>query len=326
VFGAFVDGEFQPGMVDLTGSDGEVDREPTEFRARVESSPDADHPAEPGRYHLYVSLACPWAHRTLVVRALRGLEESVSVDVLDPYRAEAGWQFTPTKAGCTPDTVNGADHLHEVYAAADPEYTGHVTTPVLWDREAGTIVNNESREIVRMLDVAFDGNGVSLLGPGAETVDRVLDDIYGPINDGVYRAGFADSQAAYDTAVADLFDALDRWDETLADRRYLTGETLTEADVAMFTTLVRFDHVYHTHFNCNRRAVREYDHLWPYLRDLYQTPGVASTVDLDHITEHYYTTHPNVNPKRLVPVGPDVDFEAPHDRGRLPGEPPTPPA
>jgi putative glutathione S-transferase len=323
MFGAFVDGEFHPGMVELTGEDGEVEREPTSFRGRIEADPDAEFPVESGRYHLYVSLACPWAHRTLLARTLLGLEDAVSVDVLDPFRAERGWQFTPGKDGCTPDTVNGFDYLHEVYAAADPEYTGHVTVPVLWDRERDTIVNNESAEILRMLDVAFQ-SAVELYPEGyREEVDRIIETIYDPINNGVYRAGFADSQAAYDEAVDELFDALDHWDSVLGERRYLAGDRLTEADVCMFTTLVRFDHVYHTHFKCNRRAIHEYGNLWPYLRELYQLPGVADTVDMDHITEHYYRTHPNVNPTRLVATGPELDFEAPHDRDRLGGGPPA---
>jgi putative glutathione S-transferase len=331
VFGAFVDGEFHPGMVELTGEDGEVAREETTFRGRVEADPTARFPAEAGRYHLYVSYACPWAHRTLLVRALKGLESEVGVSVLDPYREDRGWQFTPEKPGCTPDRVNGFDYLHEVYAAADDGYTGHVTVPVLWDEQEGTIVNNESREILRMLDVAFEGE-MELYPEGyREEVDRVIDEIYEPINNGVYRAGFAESQAAYDEALADLFDALAHWDAVLADRRYLAGDRLTEADICMFTTLVRFDHVYHTHFKCNRRAIHEYDNLWPYLRDLYQTDvpaaasggettgesRVAATVEMDHIREHYYRTHPNVNPNRIVAPGPDLDFTAPHDRARL---------
>jgi putative glutathione S-transferase len=324
MFGAYVDGEFHPGMVELTDESGGVEREPTSFRARISDAADARFPPEAGRYHLYVSYACPWAHRVLLTRALRGLESTVSVDVLDPYRGEMGWQFTPDRDGCTPDTVNGLAYLHETYAAADPSYTGHVTVPVLWDRETGTIVNNESREIMRMLDVAFPGNGVDLYPEGyRDEVDRILDAIYEPINNGVYRAGFAEEQAAYDAAIDDLFDALDHWDTVLAGQRYLAGDRLTEADLAMFTTLVRFDHVYHTHFKCNRRAIHEYDHLWPYLRDLYTTPGVADTVDLDHIREHYYRTHPNVNPNRIVAPGPDLDFTAAHDRDELPGDPPA---
>jgi putative glutathione S-transferase len=325
MFGAFVDGEFHPGMVALTDEDGSVEREETSFRDRVRAEPDARFPAEAGRYHLYVSLACPWAHRTLVTRALKGLDDAISVDVLDPYRDEGGWQFSPEKDGCTPDTVNGFDYLREAYAAADPDYTGHVTVPVLWDTREGTIVNNESAEIMRTLDVAFDdlaARDVDLYPEGyREEVDRLIEAIYEPINNGVYRAGFADSQSAYDEAVTDLFDALDRYDDLLADRRYLAGDRVTEADVAMFTTLVRFDHVYHTHFMCNRRAIHEYDNLWPYLRDLYQLPGVAATVNLGHVTDHYYRTHPNVNPSRIVAVGHDLKFDAPHDRDRLAEDP-----
>jgi putative glutathione S-transferase len=325
MFGAFVDGEFRPGMVELTDEDGSVEREETSFRDRVRADPDARFPTEAGRYHLYVSLACPWAHRTLVTRALKGLEDAISVDVLDPYRDEGGWQFTPEKDGCTPDTVNGFEYLREAYAAADADYTGHVTVPVLWDTREGTIVNNESADIMRTLDVAFDDlavRDVDLYPEGyQEEVDRLIEAIYEPINNGVYRAGFADSQAAYDEAVTELFDALGHYDDLLSDRRYLAGDRVTEADVAMFTTLVRFDHVYHTHFKCNRRAIHEYEHLWPYLRDLYQLPGVAATVNLDHITDHYYRTHPNVNPSRIVAVGPDLEFDAPHDRDRLADDP-----
>jgi putative glutathione S-transferase len=324
---AFVDGEWRTDARESTDEDGTFQRQETSFRDRVRDDPDADFPVEAGRYHLYVSLACPWAHRTLVTRALKGLEDVVSVDVVDPYRGDGGWQFTPEKDGCTPDTVNGFDYLREAYKAADSNVTGRVTVPVLWDRETGTIVNNESREIMRMLDVAFDRlatREVDLYPAGyRDEVDRILDAIYEPINNGVYRAGFAGSQAAYDEAVADLFDALDHWDAVLADRRYLAGERPTEADVAMFTTLVRFDEVYHTHFMCNRRLIREYDNLWPYLRELHQLPGVAGTVNMDHVTEHYYTTHPDVSPKRIVPVGPDPDFEAPHGRDTLPGGPPA---
>ena len=324
MFGAFVDGEFRPGTVDLTDADGEVQREPTTFRDRIDTDPDTRFQAEVGRYHLYVSRACPWAHRTLLVRALKGLENVVSVDIVDPYREERGWQFTPEKEDCTVDSIFGASYLHEVYAAADPDYTGHVTVPVLWDKEEETIVNNESREILRMLDVAFEGNSADLYPEGyRDEVDRIIDDIYDPINNGVYRAGFAASQTAYDEAVDALFHALDHWDSVLRDQRYLAGDRLTEADIAMFTTLIRFDHVYHTHFKCNRQAIHEYDHLWPYLRDLYTTPGVAETVDLDHIRDHYYRTHSNVNPNRIVATGPDLDFAAPHDRDALAGGPPS---
>jgi len=320
-----VDGEWRTDAYESTNEDGEFDRQETSFREFVEDDPDAEFPAEAGRYHLYVSLACPWAHRTLITRSLKGLEDAISVSVVDPFRENDGWEFSPERDGCTEDHVHGSDYLRDVYTAADPEFTGRVTVPVLWDRERETIVNNESEEIMRMLDTAFHdiGNGVSLYPEGyREEIDATIEDIYEPINNGVYRAGFAGGQAAYDEAVTELFDALDRYDELLADRRYLCGPVLTEADVAMFTTLVRFDAVYHTHFKCNVRQISDYENLWPYLRDLYQTPGVAETVNVDHITEHYYRSHADLNPKRIVPKGPDLDFEAPHDRDALPGGPP----
>ncbi len=322
-----VDGEWVTDAYQETDDDGEFQRQETMFRDRVEDDPDARFRPEAGRYHLYVSYACPWAHRTLLVRALKGLEDAITVDVVGPYRDEGGWQFTPEKEGCTPDTLNGSDYLREVYQAADDDVTGRVTVPVLWDKQEGTIVNNESKEILRMLDTEFGEvatRDVDLYPEGyREEVDRVIEAIYEPINNGVYRCGFANSQGAYDEAAEELFGALDHWDSVLEDQRYLAGDRLTEADICMFTTLVRFDEVYHTHFMCNHKLVREYDNLWPYLRDLYQTPGVAETVHMDHITEHYYTTHPDVSPKRIVPVGPDPDFEAPHDRDELPGEPPA---
>ncbi|MHB9288740.1 glutathione S-transferase family protein [Halobacteriales archaeon Cl-PHB] len=321
-----VDGEWRADAYESTNDDGEFDRQDTTFRRYIEADPDARFQPEAGRYHLYVSYACPWAHRTLLVRALKGLENAITVDVVDPYRDEDGWQFTPGKNGCDTDTVNGSDYLREVYQVADPDATCRVTVPVLWDRQEETIVNNESAEILRMLDTAMDDvatRDVDLYPEGyRDEVDRVIDDIYDPINNGVYRAGFANSQEAYDDAVDDLFDALSRWDSVLADQRYLAGDRLTEADICMFTTLVRFDQVYHTHFMCNVRQVHEYDNLWPYLRDLYQTPGVADTVRMDHIKEHYYTTHPDVTPSRIVARGPDLAFDAPHDRDALPGSPP----
>ena len=316
----FIDGEWVS-EYEATDEDGSFDRQPTSFRDRIDSSD-----AEAGRYHLYVSYACPWAHRTLITRKLLGLGDVLSVDVVDPYRAEGGWQFTPEKEGCTVDSVNGSDYLRELYLEADPEYTGRVTVPVLWDTHDETIVNNESREIMRNLTTAFAdlGNGVDLSPPDLrDEIDAALDRIYEPINNGFYRTGFADTQSAYDEAVTELFDALAHWDAVLEEQRYLVGDQLTEADIAMYTTLVRFDEVYHTHFMCNHKLIREYDNLWPYLRDLYTTPGFGDTTHMDHIKEHYYTTHPGVSPKRIVPMGPDPDFEAPHDRDELPGEPPV---
>ncbi|WP_135829193.1 glutathione S-transferase family protein [Halorussus halobius] len=322
-----VDGEWRVDVDEYTDEDGEFDRQETSFRDRIEDDPDAEFPAEAGRYHLYVSYACPWAHRALVTRSLLGLDEAVAVSVVDPYREDDGWEFSPEKDGCTEDRVNGFDYLRETYVAADPEFTGRVTVPVLWDTERETVVNNESKEVMRMFDTQLASvadRDVTLYPEGyRDEVDEVIADIYDPINNGVYRAGFAGTQQAYDRAITELFDALDRYDDLLADRRYLCGDRLTEADVAMFTTLVRFDEVYHTHFMCNRQFVREYDNLWPYLRDLYQTPGFGETVHMDHIKEHYYTTHPDVSPKRIVPLGPDPDFEASHDRDELPGGPPT---
>jgi putative glutathione S-transferase len=316
----FVDGEWVT-EYEATNDEGAFERQVTTFRDRVD--PEA---AEAGRYHLYVSYACPWAHRTLITRKLLGLEDVVSVDVVDPFRDEDGWQFTPEREGCTTDSVNGFDYLREAYVEADPNYTGRVTVPVLWDTEEDTIVNNESREVMRNLTTVFAalGNGVDLAPePLRGEIDDALDRIYEPINNGVYRTGFADTQSAYDEAVTELFEALEHWDSVLADQRYLVGDRLTEADIAMYTTLVRFDEVYHTHFMCNHKLVREYDNLWPYLRDLYTTPGFGETTEMDHIKEHYYTTHPDVSPKRIVPMGPDPYFEAPHDRDELPGGPPA---
>lgn len=322
-----VNGEWTVDAYESTDEEGEFDRQETAFRDWVEEGPNAAFPAEAGRYHLYVSYACPWAHRTLITRSLLGLEDAISVSVVDPYRRDQGWEFTPEKEGCTEDHVNGFDYLRETYVAADPDFTGRVTVPVLWDKERETIVNNESAEIMRVLDTEFQGiakRDVTLYPEGyRDEIVATIEDIYEPINNGVYRAGFAGNQQAYDRAVTGLFDALDRYDEQLADRRYLCGPVLTEADVAMFTTLVRFDPVYHTHFKCNVRRISDYENLWPYLRDLYQTPGVAETVNLDHIKNHYYRSHTDLNPRQIVPKGPAIDFEAPHDRDRLEGGPPN---
>lgn len=318
-----VDGEWRTDAYETTNDDGAFERQETTFRDRIGE----EFPAESGRYRLYVSYACPWAHRTLLARSLKGLEDAISVSVVDPFRDEDGWQFSPEKEGCTKDPVMDADYLRELYVQADPDVTARVTVPVLWDEEEGTIVNNESREVLRMLDTEFEEHAtrdVDLYPEGyREEVDEVIDAIYEPVNNGVYRAGFAGSQEAYDEAIDDLFSALDHWDSVLSEQRYLAGDRLTEADICMFTTLVRFDQVYHTHFMCNVMQTQDYEHLWGYLRDLYQTPGVAQTVNMDHIKEHYYTTHPDVTPSRIIARGPDLDFEAPHDRDELDGEPPA---
>ncbi|MFB6103072.1 MAG: glutathione S-transferase family protein [Haloplanus sp.] len=314
-----VDGEWISETHLETDESGEFQREVTTFRNRLGTD---EFPVEADRYHLYISRACPWAHRTAMTRALKGLDDAISLSLVDPVRYDEGWEFSDAH----PDPLYGADYLRELYVRADPEFTGRPTVPVLWDRERETIVNNESEEIMRTLDVAchdLAARDVDLYPEDyRDEVDRLIDDIYDPINNGVYRAGFAESQAAYDRAVEELFDALDRYDDRLADRRYLAGDRLTEADLAMFATLVRFDHVYHTHFKCNRRAIHEYDHLWEYTKDLYTTPGIARTVNMDHIVRHYYVSHGDVNPKRLVPTGPDIDFTEGHGRNRLPGGPP----
>ncbi|MFB6353579.1 MAG: glutathione S-transferase family protein [Halobacteriales archaeon] len=310
-----VDGEWRTDVEPHTDDEGAFDRVTTTFRDRVRDEPDARFRPEPGRYHLYIARNCPWAHGAALTRRLLGLTDVVTMDVVDPVRDDEGWRFTPDKDGCTADTVNGADYLREVYARADPDHTGRVTVPVLWDRETATIVNNESIEIMEQFASAFADlgeDGLELYPAGRrEAIDRIVDAIYEPLNNGVYRAGFATSQAAYDAAVADVFDALDRWDAVLAEQRYLAGDRLTLADVRLFPTLVRFDHCYHTAFKCDTRFVHQYDHLWPYLRDLYQTPGVAETVVWDHLKDQGYYQG------EITPAGPDLDFEAPHGRARL---------
>lgn len=279
-----------------------------------------DFPLEAGRYHLYVSLACPWAHRTLIARSLLGLEESTSISVSHPLMLEHGWVFREGDAEI-PDPHLGIDYLWQLYVAADPTFTGRVTVPVLWDRERATIVNNESREILRMLTTEFRPlwtREVELCPEDLrEEIDRVIDAIYEPVNNGVYRSGFARSQEAYEEAVTELFDALDHWESVLAGQRYLCGDRLTEADICMFTTLVRFDAVYHTHFKCNIRRVVDYPNLWGFVRDVYQTPHVAETVRFDHIKQHYFGSHETINPTGIVPVGPTIDYTAPHDRDRF---------
>lgn len=325
--GRLIDGEWHTDaeLVDRSDS-GAFEREETKFRDFIRDESGGRFQPEAGRYHLYVSYACPWAHRTLLTRALMGLEEVISVDVVAPHRVDQGWEFDPERDGSTRDSIHGSDYLRDVYTAADPEYTGRVTVPVLWDREEETIVNNESEEIIKMFATAFQTLGtrnVALYPPENQAeIDELIDDIYPTINNGVYKTGFAGSQTAYDDAVTTLFDALERYDHHLAENRYLLGEDLSLADVCLFTTLYRFDEVYHTHFKCNRREITDYDHLWPYLRELYRLPGVEATCRMDHVTEHYYRSHTDLNPKGIVPVGPDPDFDAPHGREALAGGPP----
>jgi len=276
--------------------------------------------AEPGRYHLYVSLACPWAHRTLILRALKKLDNIISVSVVHHFMGENGWTFK-AEDGATGDTLYGLDFLHQIYAKADPAYSGRVTVPVLWDKQERTIVNNESSEIIRMLNSAFEEWGDAGLDfyPAAlrTEIDKINALVYPAINNGVYRAGFATTQKAYEEAFGELFSALDAIEERLSRQRYLAGEHITEADWRLFTTLVRFDPVYVGHFKCNLRRIADYANLSNYLRDLYQVPGVSGTVNLHHIKAHYYGSHRSINPTGIVPAGPELDYAAPHDRGRF---------
>jgi putative glutathione S-transferase len=275
--------------------------------------------AAAGRYHLYVSLACPWAHRTLIMRALKGLEQIVPISVTHWLMGEQGWSFAQGE-GVVPDQLFNSRYLHEIYTRADPEYTGKVTVPVLWDQHTQTIVNNESSEILRMFNRAFNGIGAK---PGdyypadkRAEIDELNTRIYETLNNGVYKAGFATTQAAYEEAVIPLFDTLDWLDGLLGKSRFLCGDVLTEADIRLFTTLVRFDSVYHGHFKCNIRRIVDYQHLWDYTRDIYQIPGVAATVNMMHIKRHYYMSHRRINPTGIVPAGPALDFDTPADRGR----------
>ena len=316
--GELVDGVWKSGWYDPDAR-GAFQRPETKFRHAISNDAGAAFRPEAGRYHLYVSYACPWAHRTLIVRALRGLEDAISVSVVDPKMGDDGWAF----AKDDPDPVGSASFLREVYVRADARYTGRVTVPVLWDKKTNTIVNNESREVMRLLDTAFDEhakNKTSLAPPSQiASIEKVLDAIYAPINNGVYRAGFATKQEAYDEACGELFTALDHWDGVLAKHRYVCGDVFTEADVAFFTTLLRFDLVYYSHFKCNVRRIQDYVNLWSYLRDIYQMPDVKRTCRLDHIKQHYYWSQTTVNPHRIVPLGPHLTavLQSPHDRARL---------
>ena len=328
--GLLVDGVWKNEWYDTAKSGGRFERSAAQFRDWVtkDGAPAEGRTrgfrAEPGRYHLYVSLACPWAHRTLIFRALKKLEDVISVDVVHPYMAEHGWTFRKDDAA-TGDSLYGSDYLHQIYTRADPAYSGRVTVPVLWDKREGTIVSNESSEIIRMLNSAFDAPGdtggdasVDLYPVGFhEEIDALNARIYPAINNGVYRAGFATTQDAYEEAFDALFAALDEVEERLSKTRYLVGGRLTEADVRLFTTLVRFDPVYYGHFKCNLRQIRDYPNLSNYVRDIHQMPGVAATVNMAHIKTHYYASHDTINPTRIVPKGPELDFSAPHDRARF---------
>ena len=319
--GMLIQGVWHDVWYDTRKTDGAFVRVDSAFRDRVTADGSSGFRAEPGRYHLYVSLACPWAHRTLIIRALKGLESILPISVVDPFMGAKGWTFT-NGPGCIPDTVNGATRLYELYVRTKVDYTGRVTVPVLWDVKTGRIVNNESSEIVRMLNREFDSfatRRVPDLYPDSlrADIERWNTRIYHTVNNGVYRSGFATTQEKYEEAVTELFDTFDVLEQHLAARRYLCGSQITEADWRLFPTLVRFDAVYHGHFKCNLRRLIDYPRLWAYARDLYQVPGVAATVNLSHIKEHYYRSHESINPTRIVPKGPLLDFTTPHGRERL---------
>jgi len=323
--GYLENGVWQVGADKVRQTGGRFVRRPAQFRNWVTAdggpgpSGEGGFEAAPGRYHLYVSYACPWAHRTLIFRRLKGLEEMISLSVVHWLLGPDGWSFDEGD-GVIPDGVNHARYLREVYLAARPDYSGRVSVPVLWDKERRTIVSNESSEIIRMFNSSFDRLGARAgdyypLALRSE-IGALNERIYRAVNNGVYRAGFAATQAAYEEAVGELFEALDWLEERLSARRYLTGEAITEADWRLFTTLVRFDAVYVGHFKCNLRRLVDYPNLSGYLRDLYQQPGIAGTVRLDHIKAHYYRSHTTINPSGIVPLGPIVDYAAPHGRDR----------
>ncbi|RCW83172.1 glutathione S-transferase family protein [Phyllobacterium bourgognense] len=324
--GLLIDGVWHNQWYDTKDSGGRFIRTESQFRNWVTADGNAGptgkagFKAEPGRYHLYVSYACPWAHRTLIFRTLKQLQDVISVSVVDHYMGAEGWTFYE-KDGATPDHLFGSRRLHEVYTRADPNYSGRVTVPVLWDKQQNTIVSNESSEIIRMFNSAFDDFGDASLDFYPEALRSEIDDInalvYPNINNGVYRAGFATTQEAYDEAFAQLFNALDHVEERLSRQRYLVGNRLTEADWRLFTTLLRFDPVYVGHFKCNRQRIADYPNLSNYTRELYQVQGVAPTVNLKHIKAHYYGSHKTINPSGIIPVGPEIDYAAPHDRDRF---------
>ncbi|MEI6559748.1 MAG: glutathione S-transferase family protein [Rhodospirillaceae bacterium] len=306
--GQLVDGVWHDQWYDTASTGGRFERPPTRFRDHIEAG--GRFPPEPGRYHLYVSWACPWAHRTLIYRLLKGLEGAIGVTVVEPLMLDQGWVIAEGA-----DPAGGARTLWQVYARADARYTGRASVPVLWDRACFTIVNNESAEIIAMLDRWPGARGPLFRPPDlAGDIEALNEDIYRDINNGVYRAGFATSQAAYEDAHDRLFAALDGLERRLADRPFLFGDRVTEADWRLFTTLVRFDAVYYGHFKCNRNRLVDFPELWDYTRALYQSPGIAGTVRFDHIKAHYYGSHRMINPTGIVPKGPEIDFMAPTRR------------
>ncbi|WP_318502825.1 glutathione S-transferase family protein [Photobacterium leiognathi] len=321
--GLLVDGKWHTDWYDTKSTGGKFERKASSFRNWITKdgsagiTGEAGFKAEPNRYHLYVSLACPWAHRAIIYRQLKGLDSMIPMSVVNAYMGENGWNFEAGD-GVVADPIFNAQFLHQIYTQADPDYTGRVTVPVLWDKHKQTIVSNESADIIRMLNSAFDDVGAAKgdFYPQAlrQQIDELNDFVYANINNGVYRAGFATTQEAYDEAVIALFDALEVIEQRLSTQRYLLGDHITEADWRLFTTLVRFDAVYVGHFKCNLKRIVDFPHIWGYVRDLYQVEGIAQTVDIDYIKAHYYGSHETINPTRIIPKGPKLDFLSPHYR------------
>ena len=327
LMGLLIDGVWHKGWIDTDKTGGKFVRSESQFRNWItaDGTPgptgEGGFPAESGRYHLYVSLACPWAHRALIFRALKGLSDHIDVSVVHPDMLDDGWTFRTDDHGATGDRLFGFDFAHQVYTRADPTYSGRVTVPILWDRTRGTIVSNESSEIIRMFNSAFDritGNTDDYWPEALRAAMQPVNDrIYDSVNNGVYKSGFATTQEAYNAAVVPLFDSLDWLEERLSANRYLMGDRITEADWRLFTTLIRFDPVYHLHFKCNRRRIVDYPNLWAYTRELYQWPGVAETVNFAHIVRHYHYSHDSINPHRIIPINPVLDYLTPHARDTL---------
>ncbi|MEX0305523.1 MAG: glutathione S-transferase family protein [Leisingera sp.] len=323
--GLLIDGKWHDKWYDTKSTGGAFKRSESQFRNWITADGSAGpsgqggFKAESGRYHLYVSLACPWAHRTLIFRKLKELEEHISVSVVHPDMMDEGWTFETDANGATGDTLFSSTRMHQIYTRADAGYTGRVTVPVLWDKQQNTIVSNESSEIIRMFNAAFNeitGNDDDYWPEELrEPIEAVNSRVYSTINNGVYKCGFATTQEAYDTAVEPLFESLDWLEDLLSQHRYLLGERITEADWRLFTTLLRFDPVYHVHFKCNRKRLIDYPNLWAYVRELYQWPGVAETVGMQHIVRHYYYSHDTINPHRIIPINPDINWLEPHRRG-----------
>lgn len=323
--GRLVDGEWQITNYGTGEGGGAYDREASVFRNWITAdgqpgpTGDGGFAAESGRYHLYVCYACPWAHRALIFLKLKGLEDHIGVSVVHPDMLEDGWSLSDDYPGATGDHLYGKAFLREIYLMAKPDMTGKVTVPLLWDKQTKTVVSNESADVIRMLNSAFDGitGNTDDYWPHEmrDAIDEVNERVYHTVNNGVYKSGFASSQEAYDDAVHPLFKSLDWLEDRLSSNRYLMGDRITEADWRLFTTLVRFDLVYHLHFKCNRARIIDYPNLWGYLRELYQWPGVAETVNFDHIVRHYHYSHDGLNPNRIIPINPVLDFDAPHGRG-----------